>query len=197
MSPTRPEPDGDDFAQLVDAALAGHRSAVNDLLRALEPGIIRYCRARIGRSRGTFATADDVAQEVLLGVFHALNTYRDSGERFRAFVFGIARNKVFDYHRKASREQHAQLDEAPEIADRRPGPESAALCNERNAQVGALLHTLTDRQREVLAYRVAVGYSADETATAMSSTPGAVRVTQNRALTKLRNRLERGGENEK
>ena len=194
MSPTRREPEGEDFAKLVDAAKAGHRSAVNDLLRVLQPDIIRYCRARLGRSHGTYTAADDVAQEVLLAAFHALHTYGDSGERFKAFVFGIAKNKIIDHHRKASREQHAQLDEAPDIADHRPGPELTAMRNEQGGEVGALLHTLTDRQREVLAYRVAVGYSADETATAMSTTPGAVRVTQTRALTNLRNRLPRDGE---
>jgi RNA polymerase sigma-70 factor (ECF subfamily) len=38
----------------------------------------------------------------------------------------------------------------------------------------------------VLVLRVAMQFSAEETARAVGSTPGAVRVTQHRALTKLR-----------
>ena len=38
------------------------------------------------------------------------------------------------------------------------------------------------RQREGLILRLAVGLSAEETAQAVRSTPGAVRVTQHRAL---------------
>jgi hypothetical protein len=51
---------------------------------------------------------------------------------------------------------------------------------------GHLLHKLTPRQREVLVLRIAVGLSAEETAQVVGSTPGAVRVTQHRALNRLR-----------
>jgi RNA polymerase sigma-70 factor, ECF subfamily len=49
-----------------------------------------------------------------------------------------------------------------------------------------LLAELPELQREVLVSRVALGYSADETARMIGSTPGAVRVTQHRAMVKLR-----------
>ncbi|MGH3816140.1 MAG: sigma factor-like helix-turn-helix DNA-binding protein, partial [Pseudonocardiaceae bacterium] len=47
-----------------------------------------------------------------------------------------------------------------------------------------------DKQREILVLRVVVGLSAEETAEAVGSTPGAVRVAQHRALGKLRNVLQ-------
>ena len=53
-------------------------------------------------------------------------------------------------------------------------------------RLGHLLHKLTPRQREVLVLRIAVGLSAEETAQVVGSTPGAVRVTQHRALNRLR-----------
>jgi RNA polymerase sigma-70 factor (ECF subfamily) len=45
------------------------------------------------------------------------------------------------------------------------------------------------KQREILVLRVVVGLSAEETAIAVGSTPGAVRVAQHRALNKLRNAM--------
>jgi RNA polymerase sigma-70 factor (ECF subfamily) len=53
---------------------------------------------------------------------------------------------------------------------------------------------LPDKQREILLLRVVVGLSAEETAEAVGSTPGAVRVAQHRALTRLRKELSGASE---
>lgn len=52
-----------------------------------------------------------------------------------------------------------------------------------------LLQVLPDKQREIVLLRVVVGLSAEETAEAVGSTPGAVRVAQHRALARLRRTL--------
>jgi len=49
-----------------------------------------------------------------------------------------------------------------------------------------LLQALPAKQREILVLRVVVGLSAKETADAVGSTPGAIRVAQHRALARLR-----------
>ena len=51
------------------------------------------------------------------------------------------------------------------------------------------IDALPERQREILRLRVVLGLSAEETATAVGSTPGAVRVAQHRALSRLRGGL--------
>jgi RNA polymerase sigma-70 factor (ECF subfamily) len=56
--------------------------------------------------------------------------------------------------------------------------------------MGRLLGVLPERQREILVLRVVLGLSADETAEVVGSTPGAVRVAQHRALTRLRKALD-------
>jgi RNA polymerase sigma-70 factor (ECF subfamily) len=55
-----------------------------------------------------------------------------------------------------------------------------------------LLHRLTPRQREVVMLRHVAGLSAEEVAHIVGSTPGAVRVTQHRALNRLRAVMPRG-----
>lgn len=52
-----------------------------------------------------------------------------------------------------------------------------------------LLHVLPEKQRDIVLLRVVVGLSAEETAEAVGSTPGAVRVAQHRALARLRKTL--------
>ncbi|GGP85730.1 RNA polymerase sigma factor ShbA [Saccharothrix coeruleofusca] len=177
---------------LARSAVEGDRKATDELLVRLKPLVVRYCRGRIGG--GTFASADDVAQDALIGVFKALPDYRDEGRGFLAFVFGIARRKIADYYRKAGRERATPVAELPDRADDRGGPEQAALHNEGQRNVHELLGVLSDTQREVLMHRLVIGLSSDETAEALSMTPGAVRVAQHRALRKLRDRLTGGRE---
>ncbi len=176
-----------DFAVLVAAAVNGERDAIERVLRWVRPLVLRYCRARVGGH--AFASADDVAQEVCLAVLTALPGYRDQGRPFLSFVYGIASHKVADAHRNAARNRAdlvPELPERPELAD---GPEAQVLQNEITGRMAKLLHNLPERQREVLILRVVVGLSAEETAEAVDSTPGAVRVAQHRALSRLRNLL--------
>jgi RNA polymerase sigma-70 factor (ECF subfamily) len=174
-----------DLDVLARSAAGGDRQATSDLLAALRPRLVRYCRARI-RGADTYASADDVAQETLIGVLTALPSYRDEGHGFAAFAFGIAARKVADFFRKKGRDRATPVADLPDSADHRSGPEQAVLRTELLANVHALLGTLTQAQREILVCRVVVGLSATETGELLSLTPGAVRVAQHRALQKLR-----------
>jgi RNA polymerase sigma-70 factor, ECF subfamily len=174
---------------LVGGAVAGDPLARERLLGEIHPLVLRYCRGRLGWQESVMGSADDVAQEVCLAVVNALPGYTLRGLSFRAFVYGIAAHKVTDAFRAIGRnraEPVAELPDSPQLLD---GPEYRLLQGELTERLGALLHRLTPRQREVLVLRIAVGLSAEETAQAVGSTPGAVRVTQHRALNRLRRML--------
>jgi len=171
---------------LVAGAVGGDTRARDDLLTVIHPLVLKYCRARLGRQESLMSSADDVAQDVCMAVVSALPNYQLKGLSFRAFVYGIAAHKVTDAFRAIGRnraEPVADLPDGPVTAD---GPEHRLLAAEMSARLGRLLNHLTPRQREVLVLRLAVGLSAEETAQAVRSTPGAVRVTQHRALGRLR-----------
>jgi RNA polymerase sigma-70 factor, ECF subfamily len=171
---------------LVAGAVGGDVRARDDLLALIHPLVLKYCRARLGRQESLMSSADDVAQDVCMAVVSALPNYQLKGLSFRAFVYGIAAHKVTDAFRAIGRnraEPVAELPDGPVTAD---GPEHRLLAAEMSARLGKLLSHLTPRQREVLVLRLAVGLSAEETAQAVRSTPGAVRVTQHRALGRLR-----------
>lgn len=170
---------------LVARAMMGDRVAVGHVLTIIRPLVVRYCRARLGRER-SFATADDVAQEVCLAVLTALPGYRVQGRPFLAFVYGIASHKVIDAHRAATRNRSEPVADVPDAAAATDGPEQRALRVELSVEMGRMLDLLPDKQREILVLRVVVGLSAEETAEAVGSTPGAVRVAQHRALARLR-----------
>jgi RNA polymerase sigma-70 factor (ECF subfamily) len=121
-----------------------------------------------------------------LAAITALPRYKDQGRPFLAFVYGIAAHKVADAHRAVARNRAEPTDEIPERASVDASPEQMALDADSAARMTELLNVLPAKQREILILRVVVGLSAEETAEAVGSSPGAVRVAQHRALTRLR-----------
>lgn len=170
----------------LESAIQGDPYAVEALLRWIRPLVLRYCRSRIGGQEKIFASADDVAQEVCLAVLTALPSYRDQGRPFLAFVYGIAGHKVADARRSAARNRAEPVAEVPEAVDPAEGPEARVVHGEFAGRMARLLESVSDRQRDILHLRVVVGLSVEETAEAVGSTPGAVRVAQHRALNRLR-----------
>jgi len=177
---------GERLDAVVAEAVAGNRDALREVLEIIRPIVVRYCRARIGTTERSGLSADDVAQEVCLAAITALPRYKDQGRPFLAFVYGIAAHKVADAHRAAARNRADPTDVVPERYSLEAGPEQMALDSESSARMSKLLSLLPEKQREILILRVVVGMSAEETAEAVGSTPGAVRVAQHRALARLK-----------
>ncbi len=178
----------------VTAAAQGDRRALGRVLEIIRPLVVRYCRARVGSGERGQLSADDVAQEVCLAVMTALPRYEDQGRPFMAFVYGIASHKVADAHRNVSRNKSDPMAEVPDVVSTDQGPEQRALDSEASRQVNELLQTLPEKHREILILRMVMGLSAEETANAVGSTAGAVRVAQHRAIAKLKTQVARAGE---
>lgn len=178
----------------VAAAVRGDRASLAVVLARVRPLVVRYCRARVGAAERGQLSADDVAQEVCLAVMTALPRYRDQGRPFMAFVYGIAAHKVADAHRSSARNKSEPVAEVPDVVAVDSGPEQQALDAERSREMNSLLQTLPEKHREILILRLVVGLSAEETAAAVGSTAGAVRVAQHRAIAKLKKEVMRAGE---
>lgn len=172
---------------LVNRALRADPDATAALLAQLRPGIVRYCRGRLGRVGGAYTTADDVAQEVCLALLRALPGYRDQGRPFTAFVYAIAAHKVADAQRAAVRDAAtAPVDTLADRPDAAPGPEQQAMSTDVARRLSGLLALLPEQQREIVLLRVAVGLPADEVGVIVGMSAPAVRVAQSRALARLR-----------
>jgi RNA polymerase sigma-70 factor (ECF subfamily) len=142
----------------------------------------------------SLASADDVAQEVCMAVLTALPTFRHEGKPFLAFVYGICAHKVADAHRVAARSRSLPVADIPDSASTDRGPEQCVVASSTALAIDGLLSTLPETQQEILRLRVVVGLSAEETAEALGMTAGAVRVSQHRALAKLRHLLSKDAE---
>lgn len=184
---------GDRLDAAVAEAVAGSRDALREVVETIRPVVVRYVRARLGSAERVGLSADDVAQEVCLAAIQALPRYQDQGRPFLAFVYGIASHKVADAHRAAARNRSEPTEVVPERFSLETGPEQMAVNSDSAARMKRLLAVLPDKQREILTLRIVVGLSAEETAEAVGSTPGAVRVAQHRALARLKNEIAAAG----
>jgi RNA polymerase sigma-70 factor, ECF subfamily len=180
---------GERLDAVVAAAVTGDRDALREVLETIRPIVVRYCRARVGTAERSGLSADDVAQEVCVAAMMALPRYQDQGRPFLAFVYGIAAHKVADAHRAAGRNRAEPTEVLPERVSVDTGPEMRAIKVDASERMDALLRILPEKQREIVILRVVVGMSAEETAAAVGSTPGAVRVAQHRALARLKSEI--------
>ncbi|WP_330256708.1 RNA polymerase sigma factor ShbA [Nocardia sp. NBC_00565] len=176
--------------KLIGSAAAGDQAAVAEIIRLVHPLVRRYCGARLGNTAHLHVTADDVVQEILLATVNAIPRYRDQGKSFLAFVYGIAANKVADAFRRSQLHPMYPVSEVPDMACTAAGPEEWALASERRAATRELMKILAPAHREVLVMRIVLGWTAAQTAEAIGTSPGVVRVMQHRALNKLRAQLQ-------
>jgi RNA polymerase sigma-70 factor, ECF subfamily len=176
----------EDIDGLVDRAVSGDRLSLASLLARVHPLIVRYCRARLSAGHRSSVSPDDVAQEVCMALLTALPTFAHDGRPFLAFAYGIASHKIADAYRAAARSRTTPVADLPETRSLDGDPEELAVLSSIGSTIADLLGELPPMQREILVLRVATGLSAEDTAVALGTTAGAVRVAQHRALTKLR-----------
>ncbi|HST82009.1 MAG TPA: sigma-70 family RNA polymerase sigma factor [Kineosporiaceae bacterium] len=178
--------------ELVADAQAGNPWAVESLIGAVRPAVLKYCRSRLATYSGGVDAADDVAQETCVAVLRVLPRYEDKGAPFAAFVYAIASNKVADAQRGFSRSA-LLVDEFPDQTETSPTPEEQAMAAVDRRSAMQLLNRLPDRMREVLMLRAA-GLNAEQVGERVGMTANAVRVAQHRAGAKLRLIIEGSAE---
>lgn len=87
---------------------------------------------------------DDAVQEGLIGLFHAVRSYRaDKKVPFTAYAAACIANAQQDARRSATRKKHAPLNNSVPLPENSaaPGPEELAIANERCAAVLERINT--------------------------------------------------------
>ena len=149
------------------------------------PELFRFALYRIGDQQ----SAEDVASEVFVRLIDAVKVGRGPAQTVRGWLFGVASNLVAEHFRKAPRESAELHDEMP-AAGSIVGEVEARI---RNAQLVRSMQALTREQQEVLSFRFALGYSLEETATAMGRNVNTIKQLQFRAVSALKRQLELDG----
>lgn len=159
--------------ELLQQAQAGEESAIAALITAMMPAI-RKGAAAVAAPGLDF---DDAVQEGLIGLFHAVRSYRaDKKVPFTAYAAACIANAQQDARRSATRKKHAPLNNSVPLPENSaaPGPEELAIANERCAAVLERINTqLSPLERGSLLASFE-GHTAAQTAQLLHCTPKAV-----------------------
>jgi RNA polymerase sigma-70 factor (ECF subfamily) len=174
------------FAEVIRRARSSDHQALTLLYRRFLPVVYRFILSRVADT----PTAEDLTSETFFAVIERISETRAHDElTFAAWALGIARNQVASYYRRQRARPTARLDEPTEDALIAAGGEGDPLnvitARERWTEVVEALNQLTEDQRNVLLYRVILGYSAEDVGALLDKQPGAVRALQFRALASL------------
>ena len=136
-------------------------------------------RAYIRRMGGR--EPDDLLGETMVQVVRDIARFTGEPSELRAWLFGIARNRVIDDARRR-RVRPAEV----EPSDSDPVDTSAPFDMPDLQTLSTLLEALTPDQKEVLWLRFGADLSVEETARTVGKNPDAVAALTMRALRRLR-----------
>lgn len=169
------------FDEVLAAAGAGADWALTELVREFQPALLSYLRFRDPNE------AEDLAQEVWVGVGRGLARFEGGEAAFRAWLFTIARRRVSDLRRRRARHPvEPTADERFALLEAADDPESAALAAiEGDDALARITASLPPDQAEVVILRLVGGLDAAQVGAVLGKRPGAVRALQHRALRRL------------
>ncbi len=181
-------PDITDEQQLLTNAKHKDQDALRMIYESYFPPIYQFIRLRINEREH----ARDIAADVFVDFFIALRGNRAPHTSLRAWLFRVARNKVYDHYGKQKQFPTETLEDwVPASSDH--DPEFEFLRSIRVEHVRRAMNMLVAEQQEVLILRFAQGLSLQETADLMDKSTSAIKSLQFRSVETLRKILD-GGE---
>ncbi|TAN22902.1 MAG: sigma-70 family RNA polymerase sigma factor [Actinomycetota bacterium] len=180
-----------DLESAIQSAKKGDESGIVLLFRSFNPQLIRYLRHHIPYDY------EDVASETWVAIAKGISDFSGNSRDFRAWMFGISRNKVADFFRTAGKtrealdreQRHVQNNHHSRFSDWTQDPAIANLSAEE--AIETLVGVLSPHHAEVILLRVVADLSVDDVAKLMGKSPEAIRVIQHRALNTLAKRFQK------
>lgn len=182
-----------------DAMLAV--ALARDLDRSFEHLVIAY-RARIvtfvARMLHDDARAEDVAQDVFVRAYRALQTYpaeRRASLRLRSWLYAIAHNLTRNAFRDAPPPSDSlEYDDGTPragLVDAQPGPENLLVRAEAWESIGDAIARLSQALRPAFVMRYVDDLSYEEIAESLDQPIGTVKASAHRGLLAVRAHLEK------
>ncbi|MEX0761307.1 MAG: RNA polymerase sigma factor [Dehalococcoidia bacterium] len=166
--------------EVLAASVVENRDAFRTLYLRYVHQVFSYFTWKFGSG-----TAEDLTSDVFVRALRMADKFQ-SGKSWRAWLFGIARNRSMEYWRERSRHQR-QPDRREEPNQ---NPEHIVIQTERAESVRELLAAIPDKSREIVELRFWAGLSYREVAEIVGKSEGALRVDVHRVLRSLKDVLE-------
>jgi RNA polymerase sigma-70 factor (ECF subfamily) len=176
-----------DDSELIARAQRGDSAAYEEIVQRYQQIAFRTAYVITGSS----ADAEDATQDGFVKAYRALDRFR-SGAEIRPWLLRIVANEARNRVRSSGRRQQLELRLAEGFrpGDAAPSPEAVAVAADERHRLLAIINTLGEEDRMVIASRYFLQLSGEETAAALGIAEGTVKSRLSRALARLKARVE-------
>lgn len=171
-------------ADLIRAIQGADRASLTTLYQRYVHGVWRYVYTHLSRDRDA---TDDLVSETFLAAIRSIRTFDPERGTVSGWLLGIARNKLQDHFRRASRGVDRELAEASAAAiTDSGGPDGNLIAAETTDAVIRTLNALKDEERLALEWKYMESLSVREIAERLGRTEKAVEAILYRARISFR-----------
>ena len=171
-----------DVSILVARVIDGDVEAFGEIYSRYITRIYRYIYYQVADKM----TAEDLTEEIFLKAWKSIRSYTGKGQAFSSWLYRIAHNHVIDYFRKMKRQKSLET----EFIDTTPNPEQEVEQRLMRQEVLNLISHLPANQKQIIVLKFIEGLDNHEIQQITGKTLSAIRITQMRALSTLRNKLK-------
>lgn len=185
---------GEDEERLIERLRQRDEGAFNQLVRLHQAAVFRQLLRVIGDP----AEAEDLAQEVFVTVFKAIDTFRGDS-RLATWIHRIAQNHArnrLKYHGRHKRRGDTPLEETteesvavPETGSRLPRPDHEVEAHQAEVQIRLAITQLEPEQRTLIVLRDLENMSYEEIQEQTGLPSGTVKSRLHRARVALQERF--------
>lgn len=175
----------DSTLHVLARAQDGDELAAKILIERALPSVRRWARGRLPRYARSDADTEDVVQDVFLRTLRRIKRFQHrTVGGLQAYLRQAVVNRVRDLIRGSKRHVTGTgVDSEPR--DWKPSPLEAAIMREQLDHFLEALRRLRPADRQVIVWRIELGYTADEIATKLGKSKAAAGMTVTRAMTRL------------
>lgn len=175
----------DSTVHILRRARAGDLRAAELLLERIMPGVRRWACGRLPHYVRGDADTEDVLQDAVLSTLKGLKRFRhDTVGGLQAYLRTSVINRIRDLIRGSNR-RGVQLEMVDEHVDGQASPAERALARERLDDFLDAMRQLKPADRQIIIWRVELGYSAEEIAARLGKSRAAAGMSVGRAMKRL------------
>jgi RNA polymerase sigma-70 factor (ECF subfamily) len=175
----------DSTLHVLERAQGGDELAAKILIERALPSVRRWARGRLPRYARSHADTEDVVQDAFLRTLRRIKRFQHrTVGGLQAYLRQAVVNRIRDLIRRAARHgTETGLDAEPR--DWTPSPLEAAIMTEQLDRFLNGLARLRPADRQVIIWRIELGYTAKEIATKLGKSNAAAGMTVSRAMARL------------